>query len=768
MKVAFYSAHWDTVPAVEDLDWSALVARLSNHRVSGCKDTPCVGKCAAKNGPAWAPHDTEKRDNRFVRAITVAVFDLDHQRPEELAVLETVEKSGHAFLLHSTHSHRPPDNYSFRVVFPLSRPVLPAEWLAVRTAAARKFGFRHDEAAKDPARIYYLPTTQPGVRPIIATGSGAVLDVDALLSTERAGAIVTPTAPSTGVDVPTNMDELARELLRHAKPENRAMIRAHLNGEPLPIGDQDNRVQKLMSTAAFVLPDSTPDEAVLELFRPCFAATDWREPGGTEHLIAEARKKLQKNRERRQARDAERAEKNAATWGQLGIALKPAREPAPLDEGAEDPDAWASKLLTYTKKDQTFLKNCEANLYSVLKHSAEWRTTLRFNDVTKEIECSGSPVIPSGKDSLDADIAVWFQQSDYGRLGLMAKPSMVREVMRQVAHSNSFDPLREYLDRLIWDGVSRVDTLLTRYFGATGNPDYLRVVGSKWLISAVARALRPGCKVDTMVVLEGPQGLKKSTALRTLAGEWFCDAPFDLANKDSMALTSQSWFIEFAELQTFKRATDVEALKACLSRNEDTFRPPYGRTNIKTPRRCIFVGTTNADDYLRRDASGYRRFWPVRCGVIDIEGLKRDAKQIWAEAAMLFHRGEQWWLTDDEARLAESLALMRVETTDDVRKETIFQWLLRSPPERRRREVTILEAASDIFGLTPIQMDKRVANEISSALLALGCTRHQPGTIGRTRVYRFPDALLIAPQLQAPAPTGVAAYAASMKTQPTA
>jgi predicted P-loop ATPase len=222
--------------------------------------------------------------------------------------------------------------------------------------------------------------------------------------------------------------------------------------------------------------------------------------------------------------------------------------------------------------------------------------------VSKQLEVEGGP-LPRGTnpaEGLDVEIAVWFQRSTLGRVGLLPKPGMVRDVLMQVARANSHDPLRDYLEALKWDGTPRLDDVLTRrYFGAEGDVEHLRCIGPKWAISAVARALKPGCKVDTVLILEGPQGLKKSTAFRMLGGGWFCDAPIDVNNKDSAALASQFWILELAELDTFRKA-NTEALKAFLSRNEDTYRPPYGRVNISTPRRCVIVGTTNGDDYLAR------------------------------------------------------------------------------------------------------------------------------------------------------------------------
>ena len=169
-------------------------------------------------------------------------------------------------------------------------------------------------------------------------------------------------------------------------------------------------------------------------------------------------------------------------------------------------------------------------------------------------------------------------------------------------------------------------------------------------------------KVDTVLILEGQQGLRKSSALAVLGGEWFCDTAIDIANKDSWALVGSKWIFELAEMQTVRGSRDVDALKGFITRREDVYRPPYGRVAVKSPRRAVFVGTTNAAEYLKHDPSGYRRFWPVDCGDrIDLEGLKRDRDQLWAEAVVRLKAGEQWWLTDSEAKLAEAQAEERAE-----------------------------------------------------------------------------------------------------------
>jgi hypothetical protein len=757
MRIARYDNAQDNVPKVEEHTWPSLVELLTKHRISHCASRPCPGHCAAKNGPAWSPVDiTERRKNENVRAITVAVFDLDHLSVENDL---DIEKTGYAYVLHSTHSHdAAAGQLSLRLVLPLSREVLPREWSAVRAAAIRELNLPADPATKDLARLYYLPDAPEGTQAFADSRDGKLLDVDALLSASRSGLIQSSVieAPTSGDTAPVDVNELATMLRRHARPENRALVARVLKGDPVsppsdgPYGGQDNALQALMSTCAFVLPNDTPDEAIVHVLRPSFAATEWQE--GTEHLIRVALEKLQRARLRKIERDTKRLSENQALLARLGMRA-PAQPKAaePLDEGAEDPDAWASKLVTNANaKGELSIKNCEANIELVLTHAPEWRGVLKHNEVKREIECVGGPVPGKNLDVLEVDAAIWFQRSDYGKLGLMAKPTMMRDCLRTAAFANGYDPLRDYLEALTWDGKPRADSFLETYFGAEGDPRYLRAVGAKWLISAVARAMRPGEKVDTVLILEGLQGLGKSSAFRALGMNWFSDTAIDISNKDSWSLASQFWILEFAEVKDVRRA-DTDTLKAFLSRNEDTYRPPYGRVNIKVPRRCVFVGTTNAAEYLKHDPTGYRRFWPVKCEKVDLIALRRDVPQLWAEAMMRFNKGEHWWLNDDEAELAKQIVLERAEDPLEVKKEIVQRWMLQMPADKRPTQIHMSDVEQGAFQMSPNQIASFGGFErhIGETLRSLGFRPMTTKASGiRRRIWVTPDALLAAPQIQ--------------------
>ena len=207
------------------------------------------------------------------------------------------------------------------------------------------------------------------------------------------------------------------------------------------------------------------------------------------------------------------------------------------------------------------------------------------------------------------------------------------DVVEDTARRNSFHPVCDYLDALQWDGEPRLDTWLTTYGHADDTP-YTRAVGALTLLAAVRRVRQPGCKFDEMPVLESEQGKNKSSALAVLAvrEDWFTD---DLPlNQDTQRIIERMagrWIVEAAELKG-RRKGDVEHLKAFLSRRVDRARLAYGRLPVEVPRQSVIIGTTNSDRYLR-DGTGNRRFWPVKVGQFDLDGLRRDRDQLWAEAA---------------------------------------------------------------------------------------------------------------------------------------
>jgi Virulence-associated protein E len=243
----------------------------------------------------------------------------------------------------------------------------------------------------------------------------------------------------------------------------------------------------------------------------------------------------------------------------------------------------------------------------------------------------------------DADVTAvqaWLQRFGLLKLGVGA----THDAVNKHAREHSYHPLRDYLNALKWDGKDRLRMWLHTYLGAE-HTEYIEEIGTMFLIAMVARVLRPGCKLDYMLVLEGTQGTTRSTVCAILAGEYFSDHLPDIGGKECSQHLRGKWLIEVAELRAHSRAS-IDQFKEFLTRTDERYRPPWGRKEVHEPRQCVFIATTNKDNYLR-DETGNRRFWPVKTGEIDLDALRQDRDQLFAEAVNRFNAGAQWWPEPD-------------------------------------------------------------------------------------------------------------------------
>lgn len=311
-------------------------------------------------------------------------------------------------------------------------------------------------------------------------------------------------------------------------------------------------------------------------------------------------------------------------------------------------------------------------------------------------------------DSDDVRLALWMQRTI--SIGKMAVGT-ARDAVTAAAMQNRRNECTEWLRAQRWDGVRRLHQFIAIGFGAEQNA-YTEAVGRCWLVSMVARALNPGCKVDTMPVFEGAQGARKSSGLEALVGKrWFAEAAESVMSKDFFQTLQGKLLVEIAEMDTFSRA-EVAAVKRVITCKVDRYRAPYGRRAEDHPRMCVFAGTTNEDEYLR-DATGARRFWPVRCGDVDTEWLTKWRGQLFAEAVVLYDASAPWWdVPVDDARREQEQRRVSDEW------ESLFeQWLI------GRYEVTIGDVLGDCLKIDADAWDKATQMRASAVLKALNWNR---------------------------------------------
>ena len=364
-------------------------------------------------------------------------------------------------------------------------------------------------------------------------------------------------------------------------------------------------------------------------------------------------------------------------WGKKSFAQRCALNTPIQGTAGED---WEAALQ---RNDKGLIANTIFNIRLVLENDPHLQG-ITYNMLADAMEFCGPapwkrPNFNFWRDADDAQLESYLEENYFG-----FSQAKLKTAVTKVVDDRSYHPVREFLDALPpWDGIPRVERLLPDTFGAEDSA-YVRAVTRKVLCAAVMRVNRPGIKFDSMLVLNGPQGIGKSTLIARLGGPWFCDNIniTDTSDKSAPEKLLGHWILEFSELAGMRKV-DIEKLKAFISRQDDKYRAAYARAVTSHPRQCVFLGSTNSEHGFLRDVTGNRRFWPVKTPGVGARPswalTQEDVRQIWAETLLFVANGEALYL--DKALNREAQAQQRAAMEADDREGMVRDYLETPLPE---------------------------------------------------------------------------------------
>jgi len=408
------------------------------------------------------------------------------------------------------------------------------------------------------------------------------------------------------------------------------------------------------------------------------------------------------------------------------------------DTPAADADNQPPWLRGLIRTSRGRPEDCRENVYLILSRHPDWFGVIGHNEFSARTEKRKPPPTGGDRGELTSEdvrnIGLWLAQ----RCDLLIKAEgTLSSGIEMVAAKNRFHEVREFLESLPpWDGVDRCDYFLTDCLRCD-DATYTRLVSRYFLIGMVARVLSPGCRMQYMLILEGPQGVGKSTALRILADPWFADTPFKIGDKDAYQVITNAWLYEMAEMDSLNRS-ETTAVKAFVSSEIDRFREPYERRPIDRPRQVVFAGTTNSGEYFK-DTTGNRRFWPVRVGRnLDLKRLAEWRPQLFAESLYRFRQGERWHPTREEDR--EFFQPVQEQ------REIVDPWLypleawLDDPLQRAVNAFTSYELLVGALNVSTEKVDgnRSMATRVGNLMAKIGWRKARRSTGRRDWIYLRP------------------------------
>lgn len=400
----------------------------------------------------------------------------------------------------------------------------------------------------------------------------------------------------------------------------------------------------------------------------------------------------------------------------------------PMDEETDREMPVWQRLQKARKGEHLVAGATLSNIAIILDNDTRWAGKVRLNTFARKVEVNGEMIT----DSAVLQAAIWMDRT----YGMSAGKMAVQDAMTVTAAENPYNPIADYLNGLTWDGKPRCPHLFTGYIVGKVNDDghrsLLNAFGVRWMISAVARIMQPGCKVDTLPVLHGAKGVKKSSAFLALAGDahWFADTALDPAKKDAMEQLQGVWIYEWSEFDIWLKKRGENRIRNFLSRATDHFRWTHAINVEDYPRQGAFVASTNVKEFI---TDPERRFWPVDVQAVDLPAIRADRDQLWAEAVHRYKAGTQWHLTPEEEALlvTSSTDFEECDPWEDLIARTLVEIVQvdghthpKMPPEFSISQ--LLQA----MGFTARDMTKDAENRAGQCLRALGYvkTRKREGS----------------------------------------
>lgn len=698
----------------------------------------------------------ELKDGRRLRENvinrTMITLDMDYADDAEV-IAEKIEKLYDcACCIYSTRRHTK-EKPRLRIIIPTLRPVTADEYQAISRMIAKQIGIEmFDDTTYEPNRLMYWPSTSCDGEYFYRNIDGSFLNPDSILSLYEDWKDTSkwPVSSRQTSIIKRTMKEQEDPLIK--KGVIGAFCRSYTITEVIDLFLKD--IYKPSMTEKryeYIQADSSAGVLIYDnKYAYSHHATD---PACNKLLNAFDLVRIHKFGELDEGIDDKTSFNKMLEFCNKDEKVK--KQMAPEQERDEQQEVTSDEnwKLSLKKNRNGTVKDTPTNILNIMRNDTKLKA-IAYNKMTNSIDVNGiipwKQVKPGWNDTDLANLKMYLD-SQYG----IWAPVKVKDALLAAASERAFHPIKDYLDGLPdWDETERLDTLLIDYLGAEDNR-YTRAVMRKTLVAAVTRVYEPGIKFDYILVLNGPQGVGKSTFFAKLGGKWFSDSltVSDMRDKSGAEKLQGYWILELGELAGLRKM-DVETVKSFITRTDDKFRQSYGINVENHPRQCIIVGSTNSTSGFLRDVTGNRRFWPVKVngGTKSVWDLD-EIDQIWAEAIYKYRAGEALILTGDEERMACEEQKDAMETDD--REGIVEQYLERMLPDNwkdmninerrtylageseygqtipegaiRRERVCPLEIWCECFGKDRSDIKKKDSYEIEAILMSIGGWKRYDG-----------------------------------------